>query len=85
MLHPDEYILDANMTKVAEAVIGGRLSKSKILAVLAAGKQGAGKPVNVNQYYKYQFDGSLSPDERQWIRKITRQEASAGILDALGA
>jgi len=74
-----EYVLSHDTTKYMEAAIGGQLTQERI-------RQGYGTnraSVTVNQNYR--FDSSMSADERRWFRQVARQEAGAGLLDALGA
>jgi hypothetical protein len=67
LLHPEEYVLTKQTTRSLEQAAGGRLSQSKVLAMLGGG---SGFIYNDQR----QYNRSLTAEDREDIRAMTRQD-----------
>lgn len=73
-----EFILRNSTTRTLERAIGGKLTQENVLL----GANSGPKSVHINQNFR--FDSSLSDNEKVWFRKVAREEAVNGLMEALG-
>jgi hypothetical protein len=75
---PVEYVLDGATTRLAERVIGGKLTQQKLAAVLMGG--GGGRALQMD----FAFYGDLSPTQMDSIERRFRRIANDTIVQAFG-
>lgn len=73
-----EFILRNSTTRQLERAIGGRLTQENVLMGAGVGAK------SVQVYQNFKFDSSLSDSERTWFRKVAREEAVNGLMEAMG-
>ena len=72
-----EFLLRNSTTRQLERAVGGRLTQENVL-------MGTGGARSVQVHQNFKFDSSMSESERNWFKKVAREEAVNGLMEALG-
>jgi hypothetical protein len=77
----NEFVRNHSLVGMAERAAGGRLSSSKVAALIMRGAGGGQATVNQS----ITFHGEIGAGDKIAVRKIARESGYQGVLDALGS
>jgi hypothetical protein len=83
-----EFIMTNSATRAAEKLIGGKLTQTNLLGAMMSSRKNASVSrgsSQINVYQRVDFQGYLTAQERTQLRKMMRNDARQGVLEAIGA